>query len=77
MLTDTERAVLDVERRLWVHEGAKIGAIGLQTGLTPTRYYQVLNALLDRADALEYDPVTVNRLRRLRAKTRSRRADGG
>jgi hypothetical protein len=68
MLTDAERAVLGVERRLWVHQGAKVGAIRAETGLSPTRYYQMLNALLDRADALEYDPVTVNRLRRIRGR---------
>jgi hypothetical protein len=71
MLTETELAVLGVERRLWVREGAKIGAIGLETGLSPTRYYQVLSALLDRSDALEHDPVTINRLRRLRESRRA------
>ena len=36
-----------------------------------TRYYQVLNALIDRPDALESDPMLVKRLRRMRA-TRQR-----
>ena len=32
-----------------------------------TRYYQVLNALIDRPEALAFDPLLVRRLRRLRA----------
>jgi hypothetical protein len=35
--------------------------------MSATRYYQVLNALIDREDALAYDPMLVKRLRRLRA----------
>lgn len=45
-------------------------------GLTPTRYTQVLNQLLDTQAALAHDPHTVNRLRRTRdrfSKVRSRR----
>jgi hypothetical protein len=36
--------------------------------MSATRYYQVLNALIDRADALAEDPLLVRRLRRLRAE---------
>jgi hypothetical protein len=35
--------------------------------MSATRYYQVLNALIDRPDALVHDPMLVKRLRRLRA----------
>lgn len=41
--------------------------------MSPARYYQLLNALLDDQRALEHDPVTVNRLRRLREAQRARR----
>ena len=49
------------------------------SGCTPTRYYQVLNALVDRPDALAADPLLVRRLRRLRLarqRTRSSRGPG-
>jgi hypothetical protein len=43
--------------------------------MSATRYYQVLNALLDRPEALAADPMLVKRLRRLRtARQRARSA---
>ena len=66
-LTDAERAVLDFERRPFGDPGTKAQAIRATFGISTTSYYQRLNALLDRQAALGYDPVLVNRLRRLRA----------
>ncbi|MFD6417554.1 DUF3263 domain-containing protein [Streptomyces sp. NPDC060194] len=65
--------VLALERRAWPGPGAKERAIREGLGLSPTRYYQHLNALLDDPAALASDPVTVNRLRRIRAARRERR----
>ena len=65
-----QRAILDFERQWWKHAGAKEQAIRDRFELSATRYYQLLNALLDEPSALEYDPVTVARLRRLRATRR-------
>jgi hypothetical protein len=67
-LTETEAAVLAMERSWWKYPGAKETAIRDQFDRSPTRYYQVLNALIDRPDALAADPITVYRLRRLRAE---------
>ncbi|OBC11164.1 hypothetical protein A5784_35455 [Mycobacterium sp. 852013-50091_SCH5140682] len=67
-LTDQDRAMLDVEREWWSTPGGKEIAIVECVGLSPVRYYQRLNRLLDTAAALDHDPVTVNRLRRIRAK---------
>ncbi|CAL9296220.1 MULTISPECIES: DUF3263 domain-containing protein [unclassified Streptomyces] len=72
-LSDRERAVLAMERRAWPGPGAKERAIREQLDVSPVRYYQLLNALLDDERALAHDPVTVNRLRRLRADRESRR----
>ncbi|WP_217189679.1 DUF3263 domain-containing protein [Streptomyces buecherae] len=72
-LSARDVAVLALERRGWAGPGAKERAIRERLGMSPTRYYQVLNALLDDPRALRHDPVTVNRLRRLRAARRSRR----
>jgi Protein of unknown function (DUF3263) len=66
-LSDREQAILAFERRWWKLAGAKEQAIRLQFGLSATRYYQVLNALIDRPEALAHDPMVVKRLRRLRA----------
>ncbi|GAA2362865.1 hypothetical protein GCM10010246_62610 [Streptomyces cuspidosporus] len=72
-LSERDRDVLAVERRGWPGPGAKERAIRERLGISPTRYYQLLNALLDDPRALAHDPVTVNRLRRLREARRGRR----
>lgn len=72
-LSERDRAVLAMERRSWPGPGAKERAVREQLGISPVRYYQLLNALLDDARALAHDPVTVNRLRRVRDARRSRR----
>ncbi|MFF3322181.1 DUF3263 domain-containing protein [Streptomyces sp. NPDC002889] len=73
VLSERERAVLGMEQRSWSGAGAKERAIREQLGISPVRYYQLLNALLDDERALAHDPVTVNRLRRVRDARRSRR----
>ncbi|GAA1803631.1 DUF3263 domain-containing protein [Planosporangium flavigriseum] len=65
-LTDGERALLDFEKQWWRQPGAKEQAIRDRFDLSPTSYYRLLNALLDRPAALAYDPVLVNRLQRVR-----------
>lgn len=73
-LTEREREILAFEARWWKHAGAKEQAIRDSFGLSSTRYYQLLNGLLDKPGAVEHDPVLVGRLRRLRAtRARTRR----
>ncbi|MER8015721.1 DUF3263 domain-containing protein [Streptomyces griseoluteus] len=72
-LGSREKAILALERRGFPGPGAKERAIREQLGLAPVRYYQLLNALLDDERALAHDPVTVNRLRRVREVRRSQR----
>jgi hypothetical protein len=66
--------MLTFERQWWRRPGAKETAIRDQFGVTPTRYYQVLNALVDRSDALAVDPLLVRRLRRLRSARQRQRS---
>jgi Protein of unknown function (DUF3263). len=70
-LTRREREVLAFERQWWKYPGAKEQAIRDLFDLSATRYYQILNGLIDRPEALAADPMLVKRLRRLRA-TRQR-----
>lgn len=72
-LSRRDVAVLAFERRGWSAPGVKERAIREQLEMSPTRYYQLLNALLDDPHALAHDPVTVNRLRRRREAQRARR----
>ncbi|MCZ9354585.1 DUF3263 domain-containing protein [Streptomyces mutabilis] len=72
-LGQRELAILALERRSFSGPGAKERAVREELGLAPVRYYQLLNALLDDPRALAADPVTVNRLRRVRESRRSER----
>ncbi|MFW0783167.1 DUF3263 domain-containing protein [Gordonia sp. CPCC 206044] len=73
-LSRREHDILSFERQWWKYAGAKEEAIKELFGLSATRYYQVLNALVDRPEALAVDPMLVKRLRRLRASRQKARA---
>jgi hypothetical protein len=78
-LSEREREILGFERQWWKYAGAKEQAIKDLFDMSATRYYQVLNALIDRPEALVHDPMLVKRLRRLRTsrqRTRSARRLG-
>jgi hypothetical protein len=75
-LTERERAILDFERTWWSLPGSKEAAIKERFELSATRYYEVLAALLESPAALEYDPLVVRRLRRLRDRRRRARFEG-
>ncbi len=73
-LSERERQLLSFERQWWKHPGIKEDSIKAFFDLTPTRYYQMLNALLDDPNALAFDPMLVKRLRRLRSTRRQERS---
>ena len=66
-LSERDREILNFERQWWKYAGAKEQAVREKFDMSSTRYYQVLNALIDRPEALAFDPLLVRRLRRLRA----------
>ena len=63
-----EREILAFEGQWWKYAGAKEQAIRELFDMSATRYYQVLNALVDKPEALAADPLLVRRLRRLRSE---------
>ena len=65
-LSDLEIRILDFESNWWRFAGAKETAIKELFDLSAPRYYQLLNDLIDREDALAASPMLVKRLRRLR-----------
>ena len=73
-LSERDRAILEFERQWWKYAGAKEQAIRDLFDMSATRYYQVLNALLDNPAALEADPMLVKRLRRMRASRQRARS---
>ena len=65
-LSDLEVRILDVERQWWRYAGAKETGIKEQFNLSAREYYELLNNLIDREDALAASPLLIKRLRRLR-----------
>lgn len=78
-LTDRDRQILDFESdgRHWRYAGSKEDEVRRRFGVSATRYYQLLNALLDEPQALAYAPMTVKRLRRLRTARQAARGHRG
>ena len=73
-LSERDQQILGFERLWWKYAGAKEQAIRDQFGMSATRYYQVLNTLIDRQESLAFDPLLVKRLRRLRAARQRQRS---
>lgn len=72
MLSDLDRAVLEFEGSWWLYPGPKDRAVREVLGISATRYYQVLRRLVDDPAALEADPLTVRRMRRVRDEAKRR-----
>jgi hypothetical protein len=70
------RAIIDFERTWRQQPGPKEAAIRESFDISPSRYYELLNALLDDPDALSYDPLTVKRAQRVRHQRRRVRLEG-
>lgn len=73
-MNDTDHDILAFEGDWWRYAGNKERLIQERFGLSPTRYYQRLNRLLDEPEALAQQPALVKRLLRLRETRELRRA---
>ncbi len=72
-LTERDRGILALESAWPRHNGAKEETIRRTLGMSPARYYQLLDRLIDTEAALEHDPLLVRRLRRLRDRRQVQR----
>lgn len=66
-LSERDQQILAFERQWWKYAGAKEQAVKELFEMSATRYYQVLNALIDSPAALAHDPMLIKRLRRMRS----------
>ena len=73
-LTEADQRILVFERGWWRWPGAKEQEILEVFGIPATRYYQLLNDLIDRPEAAQFDPALVARLRRQRVRRRRMRS---
>jgi hypothetical protein len=74
LLSERDRQILAFERQWWKYAGAKEQAIRELFDMSATRYYQLLNLLIERPEALEHDPMLVKRLLRVRSQRQRKRA---
>ena len=74
VLADDDAAILDFEENWFTSTVPKEQAIMELFGTSATRYYQRLNSLIDMPAALEYKPLLVKRLRRLRSQRQAARS---
>ena len=65
-LSGRDIEILDFERSWWKHAGVKEQAIKERFEMSATRYYQVLNELIEDPAAMAHDPILIKRLKRLR-----------
>ena len=65
-LSERDIEILDFERSWWKHAGVKEQAIKERFEMSATRYYQVLNELIEDPAAMAHDPILIKRLKRLR-----------
>jgi hypothetical protein len=73
-LSERDMRILAFERSWWRLAGAKERDILEVFSIPVTRYYQLLNELIDRPEAAEFDPVLVARLRRQRSRRQRMRS---
>ena len=73
-LSERDLRILEFERQWWRYAGAKEQAIRELFDCSATRYYQLLNALIDNPAALQADPMLVKRLRRMRSSRQRARS---
>jgi hypothetical protein len=73
-LSEVDKRILAFESGWWRFPGAKEREILEVFGFPATRYYQLLNDLIDRPEAAQFDPALVARLRRQRLRRRRMRS---
>lgn len=72
-MDDRDRQILAFEAKWWRYAGNKADAIMRTFDMSPIRYAQILNRVLDDPEAQQVDPLLVNRLRRLRGQRATER----
>lgn len=74
MLTIRDHMALRLAGERFTYETSRVKRARDELGLSEVRFWQVVDALLDRPEALAAEPMTVGRLRRLRDVRRAARA---
>ena len=73
-LSEVEEAMLEFAGRFYRQPGRQADAIRDEFGVSVTRFWQLVNQLVDTQAALAHDPVLVHRLQQIRAQRDTGRA---
>lgn len=63
MLTDTQKSMLDLASEKFKYAGSLDSAAMERFGMTPTRFWQEINVLIQTEAAVAYRPPTVAQLK--------------
>lgn len=74
-LTERQQAMLELERSVWQLDDPKDVAIRERFACGPDAYDVELDLLIEHPEALEFDPLVVRRLRRVRDRRLRARFD--
>ena len=72
-LTERDIAIINFERSAWKSSQTKHQSIRQAFSISPSRYYQLRDSLLDNPEALQFDPLVIKRLQRDRKVRRSKK----
>ena len=72
-LTERDMAIIEFERSAWKSSETKEKSIRQTFSISTARYYQLRDSLLDKQEALNFDPMVIKRLQRDRKVRRSKK----
>ena len=72
-LTERDMAIIEFERSAWKSSETKQKSIRQTFSISPARYYQLRDSLLDKPEAVQFDPMVIKRLQRDRKVRRSKK----
>ena len=74
-LPDEHKRIIDFAKKTYNHPGKQQEDMMSEFGYYGTTFFRKLNQIIDDPKAAEYDPVTVNRYRRMREGNRAKRVN--
>ena len=72
-LTERQKSIIEFERTAWQTDISKETAIRHLFTISPSRYYQIRDELIDLPEAMKFDPMVIRRLQKQRKFRRSKK----
>ena len=72
-LTERQKSIIEFERTAWQTGISKEKAIRQIFTISPSRYYQIRDELIDLPEAMKFDPMVIRRLQKQRNFRRAKK----